>query len=325
VLPNAVALLICGLLSGIVVAAAVFPVVALAGLAVKTGAEGFDRLPHDLIVLPSPQITYVYASDHKTLMSTFYDENRRDVRLADVALVMRQAMIAAEDMRFYEHHGVDVKGVARAFVANQESGQTGQGASTLTMQYVRQALAYSASTPQEVVDATSDTVGRKLREMRYALAVEKQLTKDEILERYLNIAPFGHGTFGIYAAAEVYFGKAPKDLTLGEAALLAGLVKAPTAYDPMTDAGHANALDRRDNYVLVNMVKMGYLTEAGRQEAIKAPLKLVGRPTPNGCVSVLDNSWGFFCDYLYRWWLDQPAFGADAYEREGRLKSGGYT
>jgi membrane peptidoglycan carboxypeptidase len=322
---DASALLICGLLAGVVVAAAMFPAVALAGLAVKAGSNGFDSLPTTLQLQQSPQVTYVYASDGKTLISTFYDENRHDVPLSDVAPIMQEAMVAAEDMRFYEHHGVDVKGVARAFVANQQANETAQGASTLTMQYVRQAIEYSASTPQQVVDATSDTTGRKLREMRYALALEKQLTKQQILERYLNLAPFGNSAFGIYAAAQVYFGKSPKDLTLPEAALLAGLVKAPTAYDPMTEQGRTDSIQRRDDYVLVNMVKMGYITEAQRQEAIKAPLNLTGKQTPNGCTTVVDNSWGFFCDYFYRWWLQQPAFGADAYEREERLKSGGYT
>jgi membrane peptidoglycan carboxypeptidase len=161
--------------------------------------------------------------------------------------------------------------------------------------------------------------------MRYALALEKQLTKQQILERYLNLAPFGNSAFGIYAASEVYFGKTPKDLTLPEAALLAGLVKAPSKLDPMTDEGRVGSLKRRNDYVLVNMVKMGYITEAQRQEAINAPLNFAGRPTPNGCTTVVDNSWGFFCDYFYRWWLQQPAFGADPYEREARLKNGGYS
>jgi membrane peptidoglycan carboxypeptidase len=318
-------LLVCGVLAGVVVAAALFPAVALAGLAAKASSDGFDNLPSTLALQQSPQITYVYASDAKTLISTFYDENRRDVPLPSVAPIMQQAMVAAEDMRFYEHHGVDIKGVARAFVANQQANQTAQGASTLTMQYVRQAIEYSATTPQQVVDATSDTPGRKLREMRYALALEKQLSKQQILERYLNLAPFGNSAFGIYAAAQVYFGKTPKDLTLPEAALLAGLVKAPSAYDPMTEQGRVDSLKRRNDYVLVNMVKMGYITEAQRQEAVKAPLNFAGKPTPNGCTTVVDNSWGFFCDYFYRWWLQQPAFGADAYEREARLKNGGYT
>src|SRR5436305_12607283 len=156
---------------------------------------------------------------------------------------MQQAMVAAEDTRFYQHGGVHRRGVARAFVANQSAGGTSQGASTLTMQYVREAISYSATSPQDVVDATSDTPGRKIREMRYALALEKQLTNQQILERYLNIAPFGHSAFGIYAAAQVYFNKLPKDLTLAEAALLAGLVKAPSAYDPATPDGQPAALD----------------------------------------------------------------------------------
>jgi membrane peptidoglycan carboxypeptidase len=242
---NGAALLACGLLAGVVVAAAVFPVVAISGLAAKAGADSFDGLPTELVLQQSPQISYVYASDGKTLISTFYDENRRDVPIGQVATVMQQAMVAAEDMRFYEHHGVDVKGVARAFVANQQSGETAQGASTLTMQYVRQAIEYSATAPQQVVDATSDTTGRKVREMRYALSLEKQFTKQQILERYLNLAPFGNSAFGIYAAAEVYFGKPPSALTLPEAALLAGLVKAPSAYDPMTAQGRKDSMQRR--------------------------------------------------------------------------------
>src|SRR6185503_1605659 len=97
-------------------------------------------------------ISYVYANDSKTLLAMLYDENRRDVPLSSVATVMQQAIVASEDARFYEHHGVDIKGVARAFVANQQSNDT-QGASTLTMQYVRLAISYSARTPQEVIDA----------------------------------------------------------------------------------------------------------------------------------------------------------------------------
>src|SRR5436305_6389884 len=160
-LANSTGLIVCGLLFGIVVAGVAVPAVAIAGLLVKTGADGFDSLPSHLVFQQSPQITYVYASDHKTLISTFYDENRRDVKLADVAPVMRQAIVAAEDTRFYEHNGVDVKGVARAYVANRQAGETAQGASTLTMQDVRLGQEYSASTPQQAGDATSATVRRK--------------------------------------------------------------------------------------------------------------------------------------------------------------------
>jgi len=325
-LSHASSLLVCGLLAGIVVAAAAFPAVAVSGLAAKAGADTFDSLPDNLDVLPAPQISYVYASDAKTLLAMLYDENRRDVPLATVATVMQQAIVASEDSRFFEHHGVDIKGVARAFVANQQSSGVSQGASTLTMQYVRQAIAYSARTPQQVIDATEQTPARKLREMKYALALEKKFSKQQILERYLNIASFGHQAYGIFAASQVYFCKEPKDLTLPEAALLAGLVKAPSAFDPATETGRPRALERRE-YVLDQMVKLGYISQAQADEAKKAEMKIVGKYTPEGCSAVLrpELGAGHFCDFLRRWWLEQPAFGADAYERAGRLNSGGYT
>nr|BFE63771.1 transglycosylase domain-containing protein [Dactylosporangium thailandense] len=326
-LPNAASLLLCGLLAGLVVAAAAFPAVAMSGLAAKAGSDTFENLPTDIDVLPSPQISYVFAADGKTLLAMMYDENRRDVKIDDVAQVMQQAMVAAEDNRFYEHRGVDVKGVARAFVANQNAGgQTEQGASTLTMQYVRQAIAYSARTPQEVVDATDKTPTRKLREMKYAIDLEKKLSKKEILERYLNIAPFGHGAYGVYAAAHVYFEKDPKDLTLPEAALIAGLVKAPGTNDPATAEGLPRAMDRQ-KYVLNQMVSMGYIDRATADAAGKEKLNIVGKRTPEGCESIQrpELGAGFFCDYLRRWWIGQKVFGEDEYQRANRLRAGGYT
>src|SRR5688572_7952846 len=162
---NVSSLLLCGLLAGVVVAAVAFPVAAMGGLAAKAGADTFDNLPTDVEVLPSPQITYVYASDGATPLALLYDENRRDVPIAEVADVMQKAMVASEDSRFYEHKGVDMKGVARALVNNQQGGDT-QGASTLTMQYVRQVISYSAKTPQQVLAATEDTAPRKLAEIK---------------------------------------------------------------------------------------------------------------------------------------------------------------
>src|SRR3712207_3585765 len=268
-LTNGVSLLICGLLAGVVVAAAAFPAVAMSGLAAKAGAETFDKLPSELKEHRSPQISYVYASDNKTLIAMMYDENRRDIPLKDIPPVMRHAIIAAEDHQFYEHNGVDVKGIARAFVANKGAGSTQQGASTLTMQYVRMSIAYSATHPADVVKATEDTNARKLREMRYALQVEKELSKDQILERYLNIAPFGNGAYGVFAASQVYFNKHPKDLTVGEAAMLSGMVKAPSSFNPTTPSGHEQITDRRDNYIIPAMVTMGAITQAQADEAKK--------------------------------------------------------
>ncbi|MFJ6151805.1 penicillin-binding protein [Micromonospora profundi] len=324
VLTNAASLLVCGLLAGVVVAAAAFPAVAMSGLAAKAGAETFGALPTELTVARAPQISYLLASDGKTPLATMYDENRRDVKLADISPYMQKAIIAAEDHDFYKHNGVDINGVARAFVNNQNESAGRQGASTLTMQYVRLAIAYSATHPADVVAATEDTSARKLREMRLALQVDKEFSKDEILTRYLNLASFGNGAYGIYAASQVYFGKPPSKLKIEEAALLAGMVKAPTTNDPTTKSGYPLALDRR-NYVIQNMVTTKAITQQEADAAKATKLVVKDRRTPNGCVAANVNSWGFFCDYFYRWWMQQETFGSTSYDRERRLKSGGYT
>ncbi len=320
---NAASLVTCGLLSGVVVAAGVFPAAAMSGLAAKAGNQAFASLPGELKDFNSPQITRIYASDNKTQISQFYDEFRSNAPLKSISKYMQDAMIAAEDREFYHHRGVDLKGVARALV-NNNNGKSKQGASTITMQWVRMSLAYSATNPQEVVDATADTPKRKVTEMKYALQVEKELSKDQILERYLNIVPFGNQAYGVFAASQVYFNKKPKDLTIGQAAMLAGIVKAPTSFNPTSADGYEQILQRRNNYVIPGMVEMGAITPAQAAAAIKEPLPRKVRPVANGCVSVAKNIWGFFCDYFYRWWMGREEFGETAYDRERRLKSGGY-
>ncbi|MGK5685264.1 transglycosylase domain-containing protein [Actinoplanes sp. URMC 104] len=312
----------CGLLTALVLSAAAFPAVALGGLVAKAGAEEFASLPSTIVQQSAPQVTRVFAADGKTPIAVIYDEFRSDVPIKQISVNMQNAIVAAEDHKFYEHNGVDVKGIARAFVNNSQGGDQ-QGASTLTMQYVRMAQAYGARTAQEVIDATKDSPERKIAEMKYALQVEKDLDKKEILRRYLNLAPFGNGAYGVYAGSQVYFRKSPKDLTIAEAALLAGMVKAPTAFDPTTPGGYPQALDRR-NWIIDNMVALGQITKAEGEAAKKVKLGRTANRPGNGCTSVATNSWGFFCDYFYRWWLEQPAFGANAYERERRLKTGGY-
>ncbi|MFC7531942.1 transglycosylase domain-containing protein [Actinoplanes sp. GCM10030250] len=310
------------MIAGVVVAAAAFPAVAMSGLAAKAGSQELGELPAELVEQSSPQVSRIYASDGKTQIAVMYDEFRSDVPLSKVSQNMQDAIIAAEDHKFYEHNGVDLQGVARAFVNNNQGGAR-QGASTLTMQYVRMALAYSATDPQEVVNATRDTAERKVTEMKYALQVEKELTKQQILERYLNMAPFGNGAYGINAASQVYFSKKPADLTVAESALLAGMVKAPTAFDPTTDSGYPQAVERRD-YIIGNMLELGQITAGEAATARKAKVVRTTERPSSGCVSVAKNQWGFFCDYLYRWWLEQEAFGQTSYDREQQLKNGGY-
>ncbi|WP_092547502.1 transglycosylase domain-containing protein [Actinoplanes derwentensis] len=314
-----------GLIAGLVITGLTYPFAALGGMGVKAGAEALENMPRELIETPPAQSTYVYANDGKTLLTMFYEEHRKHVDLKAMSPYMLKAIVASEDSRFYEHHGVDAKGVARAFVANQKAGGVSQGASTLTMQYVRMALQNSARTPLEALEATEQTAARKLREMRLAIEVEQRLSKEEILERYLNAAYYGHRAYGVYAAAQVFFSKSPRDLTLTEAALLAGLVKAPSAYDPAVTKDRKAATERR-NYVIEQMLKMNTITAAQALTARRTKIKLKLSNPPNDCVSVSSkhNDWGFFCDYFKSWWREQPAFGRNPLEREENLRRGGY-
>ncbi len=323
VFTNAGSLVVCGLLAGVIVAAAAFPAVAMSGLAAKAGGETFASLPSEVQHASTPQVSRIFAADNKTLLAVFWDEFRSNAPLTEISKNMQNAIVAAEDHQFFRHNGVDFKGVARAFVNNTGKSGDRQGASTLTMQYVRMSLAYTATSPQEVVDATQDSAKRKVAEMKYAMQVEQELTKEQIIERYLNQAPFGNSAYGVAAAAQVYFGKSPKNLSIAEAALLASMVKAPTGFDPTTTKGHPRALARR-NWVIDNMVLLGHITAAQAAEAKKVELGRTVRRSGNGCSAVKNNSWGFFCDYFYRWWMSRPEFGATPYERERRLKSGGY-
>ncbi|MEO3773434.1 transglycosylase domain-containing protein [Micromonospora sp. B9E7] len=318
--------LLAGVLAGLVLAVAALPGNLLLGLSARAALGSYAALPASLKTPATPQRSYLYANDGKTLITTFYDVNRTDVPLADIAPVMRQAIVAAEDRRFYDHGGADLRGLTRALVANVKGGGTEQGGSTLTMQYVRNVLKTDPTrTAEERAAATDPTVGRKIQEIRYASALDKSLGKDEILGRYLNIAYFGSGAYGIAAASQRYFGKAPAQLTLAESALLAGLVQSPDAYSPI-DGDKDDALARR-SYVLDSMVATNAITAAQAAQAKAEPLALHPTAQPNGCTAVSQghDDWGFFCDYLRQWWRSQPAFGATVAEREQALRTGGYT
>ncbi|WP_084701352.1 transglycosylase domain-containing protein [Cryptosporangium arvum] len=314
------AIVLCGLLTGVVIAAAAFPVVAVTGLTAKSASDEFENLPSELSTPPLPQTSYLLAADGSPITS-FYSENRIPVPIADVPQVMQDAMVAAEDARFYQHNGVDAQGIIRAFVRNQQAGDIQQGASTLTQQYVRNVLSYAANTAAERRLATEETVGRKVREARYAIAVEKQFTKQQILERYLNIAFYGNGGYGIGSASLRYFSKPAKELTLAEAAMLAGMVRSPTTYDPI--GGDAAAAKTRRDYVLTRMADLGYITRAQATEAAATDLTLKPRKPQGSCVNG-NPLYGFYCDWFLDWWKSNPAFGRNRTERESNLKTGGY-
>ena len=318
-------LLLLSVASGLVLAACAFPALGLSGYAVRRTSDSYQALPSDLRTPRPAQATYVYANDGKTLITAFYDEYRRDVPMEQIAPIMQQAVVAAEDIRFYDHGGVDARSVLRALVSNTRRG-TQQGASTLTMQYVRNVLKTDPGlTMQQRLDATADTAARKVREMRYAVALERRLSKQEILNRYLNIAYFGAGAYGIFAASQTYFAKAASELTLPEAAVLAGLLQSPDGDNPI-NGDRTAALERR-SYVLRSLAKAGSITTEQADAAEAEPIQLNPRRQPNSCASVAPehNDWGFFCDYLQQWWQAQPQFGTTPEDRDQTLKTGGYT
>ncbi|SDT71096.1 transglycosylase domain-containing protein [Jiangella sp. DSM 45060] len=315
-------LLVAGVaaLCGVLLAGLALPVVAGLGLTARESADTFAAMPADLEPGPMAQTSYMYDADGAQL-ATFFEENRVEVGLDAIAPVMKDAILAIEDDRFYERGPIDIQGTLRALLRNVEAGETQGGGSTLTQQYVKQVRVSQATTPEEVaeVQASTGTEGyrRKLEELRMAVQVEQELSKDEILQRYLNIAFFGSRSYGIEAAARTYFSTSAAELTLPQAALLAGIVQQPVAYDPTNDP--EAALGRR-NVVLNRMAATGRITEQEAAEARQTDLGLNLSATPNGCVASYA---GYFCDYVRRELLTMPELGETRQEREAMLERGG--
>ncbi len=206
--------------------------------------------------------TYVYAADRTTVLARFQFEYREPVTLEQISPQLIEATISVEDARFYEHGGVDYYGVMRALINNLTGGRI-EGASTITQQFVRNTI---LSTEMDDI-----TLKRKAREMFIATQLEKEYSKDEILNMYLNTINYGAGAHGIEAAARRYFSKSAADLTLAEAALLAGIPQSPTYNDPLLYP--ENALNRR-NIVLDRMLNEHYITQEEHDEAVATPIEL---------------------------------------------------
>ncbi len=311
-------------LMGVVTAGMLVPVAGPTALVAKSVPSVFNELPGDLqTVAPAEESQLLDSSGG--VIAHFYDKQRIVVPSANIADVMKKAIVAIEDKRFYEHNGVDATGIARALVTNLgDSGR--QGASTITQQYVRNSLAergYLEGDAEQVSAATEQTTERKLREIKYALALEKTQSKEEILTGYLNIAPFGPITYGVEAASQRYFSKSASELNYLEAALLAGLVQSPVQYDPLT---HPEAAQERRDTVLATMLDQGVITQEEYDEGIATSVDSMLHPTVSseGC-SGADSSKAYFCDYVLAQFLEDPTFGATRIERERLLKTQGIT
>ena len=305
---------------GLLGAGLLMPTVAATGGAAREGVSIFDALPGEFTQNPLSEQSRILAADG-TLIATPYDENRVIVPLAQIAPIMRQAQIAIEDSRFYEHGGIDLQGVGRALISNLRGGNT-QGASTLTQQYVKITLQENALNNNDTKAAraaTAKNYTRKLQELKYAVTLEKNLTKDQILQGYLNLVYYGGQAYGVEAAARHYFGVSAAKLNLPQAATLAGLVQLPSQTDPIRNP--VKALARR-NVVLDRMHILNLIADAAWQKAKMSKMVLNPKPAQNSC-SV--SPYPYFCNYVEAWLLQQPALGKTPTERSKTINRGGLT
>jgi penicillin-binding protein 1A len=260
-------------------------------------------LPASLALPPLPQTSIIYDANGRFITTLHAGEDRTIIGIGDVPFITRNAVIAAEDERFYHHHGVDVKAIARAALKNVAIGHVVEGASTITEQLVK-----------NTIGTDEQTFARKVREAEMAYEMEDRFTKDQILEMYLNTVYFGQGAHGIQAAAKTYFSVPASRLTLDQSALLAALIRSPASSDPVY---HPDTALTRRNVVLGRMRDLHMVDEATYIQAVGKDLGLdlfqerTRYPAP------------YFVDYVKRWFLSNEDFGATPQERYDVLFKGG--
>jgi penicillin-binding protein 1A len=252
---------------------------------------------------PLPLRSTIVASDGSVL-ARLYRQNRSLARYRAIPEVLIEAVLAAEDARFFEHPGYDLKAIARAALANLREGEVVQGGSTITQQYVKNV--YFRDPPK--------TLRRKARELRIAIEIEKLYSKKEILERYLNTVYFGDGAYGIVAASETFFDRRLKSLNLPQSALLAAMIKSPSFYNPRSHPRHARV---RRNYILDRMVELGRISPRRGARAKRAPLGVISKPPQ------ITTREPYFVEAVKREVLEQRPLGSSVDDRERALYKGG--
>jgi membrane peptidoglycan carboxypeptidase len=314
-LPQSLGLLVAvSLVAGILTAGMSLPFVGGVGLGARSATNDFVSLPAILKAKPLPQLSTIVADDGTTKIATFYSQDRINEPLSAIPMRMQQALIDVEDVRFYEHGGVDFKGTLRALLHNGSSTSGVQGGSTLTQQYVKNVLLQNATTKKAREAATADNLTRKIKEARLAIGLEQIESKSEILDNYFNIAYFGDGAYGIGAAAKHFFKEKVQNLTLDQSALLAGLVQSPAAYNPRY---YPQAATTRRNIVLGQMLKYHSITQVQYTRAVARPIHLVIKNEPNDCASTTVASYGYFCEYVKDYFKITPGLGLSLLRRGG--------
>lgn len=327
VLALALAFITLCIAGGVTMSVLFLPAVMGANNVAKAVAPSMQVEGIDFDVTNLPQKSTMYASDGKTVIAEFYAQNREVVPLKDISKPMMQAVVAREDKRFWEHSGVDVQGVMRAFVQTYMRKGDQQGGSSLTQQYVKNVLATKArdnNDPIAAYHATEDTIARKLREMLISVQMEKKYSKQEILQGYLNIAQFGSNSlYGVQAAAERYFDTTADKLNVVQAATIAMITKNPSKYDPSIPENQEEAQKQR-NITLQLMHDQGFITQKEYEEAVNTPLvdTLHLTSVSRGCMAAKYDA-GYFCDYVVHKIENSPEFGKTAEDRERLLQEGG--
>jgi membrane peptidoglycan carboxypeptidase len=320
--------------AGVLVTAMVAPALAVTGVAANSTTGVFEELPDFIEITGQTQRNTVWATQggQPVELASVFDEDREDVSWENVSQFAKDAAVAGEDERFYEHGGVDLAGIARAAVNNITSSGK-EGASTITQQLVKNLLlnearaSYPADSP-ELAEALDEAAGvsleRKLREAKLAIGLEKRYSKDEILLAYLNIANFGGNTYGIESAAQKYYSVSAKDLTAAQAASLLAIVQYPSARRPDFAENYAANQARRDA-ILNSMNRLGMLDQAQLDEALATPVNettLKISDIGSGCYYAVAAK--YFCAYAVNEALNSPSLGATPEERQAAWKRGGY-
>jgi membrane peptidoglycan carboxypeptidase len=326
-------------LSGLLVTVMVAPALAVTGITASSTIGVFDSLPEFIEIGQQPERNEIWATytgegntNGKYQIATIYDQNRQEVPYDQISKFVLDATVDGEDARFFEHGGVDVASVVRAAVDNVVSSGVESGASTLSMQlvkniFVQQALELPTEEERDAAyaKATATSFDRKLSEMKLAISLEKKYTKKEILVAYLNIANFGNATYGIQAAAQRYYSVNASDLTLDQAASLIAIVQYPNQRNLGDPENFSANKDRRD-FILDRMLDAGDITQAEHDEAQAVPVDettIKPKESQNGCIAA--NKYArWFCDYVVKSVKDFTFLGNTEEEREANWKRGGY-
>lgn len=318
---------------GVVVAGIITPTLAVASVYANQGIAMFNSLPEYLpkVNLQTRSSLYYTKSGKRKLLANFYNFNRIPVESKEISPWVKKAVISIEDPRFYTNSGVDLLATVRAVAQNAISHGVQSGSSTITMQLARNLLMEKAAWGKNEKErnelyreATEDSIGRKVQEMRYAIGLNKQYTKDEILTQYLNVAFFGFNNYGIQAASKYYFDKNANDLTIAQAALMGGIFPNASTLNPrfaLENKANLKRVTDRRNLVLQRMLDAKYITKQQYDEAKATPIQVKINTVPRGCAAAGDRA--YFCNYVVTKIATDAAFGKTADERLNLLRRGG--